>query len=331
MDKLCIAIPTYNRGRLVEAQVKRLLPQLVPGVRIHIFDNASTDDTRELLAPFLGENVLLTTSSANVGMAGNICKAIEDAEAEWVWVLGDDDPVRDDAVARSERFILDSGTGVIEFDSMGGQISRDLRITSLAGLYEHHDPLFTLFISSHIFHKESISPHLGILAPAAFTFGPHTALIIRMLEAGGRPLHLRRESLLQPTKTVKGWSSLEVALGLSVLPEFIKATPYQKIAAGRLLIDICWMMSFGLREVTDADSAHRWKRIYKQTTNNLKCYRSTTILPTGDQYRRPKRSELKDFLICSIARFCPAGVLVRLGARFRNRHSHDRGNALRDF
>jgi glycosyltransferase involved in cell wall biosynthesis len=330
MDQLCIAIPTYNRSALVRSQIERLLPQLRHDVHIHVFDNASTDDTAQSLNPFTGEKLRVSSSVANVGMAGNICRALEDSIAEWVWVLGDDDPVTANAVDDAFQMIAEAKRGVIEFRSLGGNIETDREINSLSSLYENHDAINTLFISSHIFHKKSVSPHFGVLAPGCFTFGPHTALIIRMLETNSGSLWLFRKSLLTPTHTVKGWSSLEVALGLSLLPEFIKTRSIQRIGARRLLMDSCWMLSFGLREIVDKPSAGRWRRITGQVFGNLQAY-GAGPLPLGDTFRKPTRREAKDFLIIFAARLLPRTILIRIGALFRQKHKHDRGVAIQDL
>ena len=330
MPTLCIAIPTYNRAHLLKAQLQRLLPQLVPGVHLHVFDNASTDNTVDCIRSLGSDRITITTSPFNGGMARNICKALEEADAEWVWVLGDDDPVTDSAVSTALEMCHEAGHGVIEFDSMGGEIREDRRRGDIEELYRHHDPIRSLFISSHLFHKASVTPYFSILAPGCFTFGPHTALIIRMLEQASAPLWLRKNSLIKPVMTVKGWSTLEVALGMSLIPEFIKSPATQKQAARRLLLDLGWMHSFGLREITDAISARRWKRITRQSLSNLMAYGSG-LLPSGDSSRRPDKREIKDFLITRLGLLLPTSILVMMGKRLRDKYTHDRNKELKDF
>lgn len=109
MPTLCIAIPTYNRAPLLKAQLQRLLPQLVEGVHLHVFDNASTDDTVDCVRSLGSDQITITTSPFNAGMARNICKALEEADAEWVWVLGDDDPVTEDALAVALKMCIEAG------------------------------------------------------------------------------------------------------------------------------------------------------------------------------------------------------------------------------
>ena len=330
MPHLCIAIPTYNRAHLLTLQLQRLLPQLVEGVHLHVFDNASTDDTVECVRSLGSDRIRITTTPFNCGMARNICKALEEADGEWVWVLGDDDPVVPDAVASALRMCAETGSGVVEFDSMGGEILEDRRLGDLQELYRYHDPIRSLFISSHLFHKASVAPLFSILAPGCFTFGPHTALMIRMLEQASAPLWLRKQSLLVPVVTVKGWSTLEVALGMSLIPEFIKTPSLQRQSARRLLMDLGWMHSFGLREIVNPETARRWKRITWQSLANLRAYGSGR-LPKGDAFRRPNKREIKDFLIARLGLLLPNSVLVMMGKRLRDKYTHDRNKELKDF
>jgi len=330
MPHLCIAIPTYNRSHLLKLQLQRLLPQLVEGVHLHVFDNASTDDTVECVRSLGSDRIRITTSPFNCGMARNICKALEEADGEWVWVLGDDDPVVPDAVASALRMCAEAGSGVIEFDSMGAEINADRRIGNLEEFYAKHDTIKTLFISSHLFHKASVAPYFSILAPACFTFGPHSALIIRMLEQASAPLWLRKQSLLVPVVTVKGWSTLEVALGMSLISEFIQSSDFQKQSARRLLLDLAWMQSFGLREIVNTESARRWRRITWQSLANLRAYGSGRF-PKGDTFRRPNKREIKDFLIARLGLLLPNSLLVMMGKRLRDKYTHDRNNEIKDF
>lgn len=330
MKTLSISIPTYNRSKLVCAQVTRLLPQLTDECELMVFDNASPDDTLPKLGRISEKHVTIKPSRVNIGMAGNICRALIESDAEWVWVLGDDDTVRPNAIGDALKFCSAAKSGVIEFHSTGGTIVENRILHGLEDMFSFHDPINTLFISSHIFHKPSVSRHLSILAPSCFTFGPHTALILRMLEANSAPLSLLKESLLVPEKTVKGWSSMEVALGLSLLPEFIQSPHFQNIAAERLFIDTCWMLSFGLREVVDSESATKWKRVSKQVHQNLQAY-GAGHLPCGDASRRPRKKEILDFLVARAARVLPRSALITLGGRLRRKYHHDRGAALKDF
>lgn len=102
---LSICIPTYNRADWLELSFKSLLPQIArcDGLaELVISDNASDDRTPEVaraaqsLAP-----VRYHRNEANIGFMRNMhLLADELARGQFVWLLGDDDIVCEDGVAR---------------------------------------------------------------------------------------------------------------------------------------------------------------------------------------------------------------------------------------
>lgn len=100
---LTIAIPTYNRARLVARLLESIAPQLAKhrdAVRIHVIDNASPDDTPDAVRPFLERGLPVTyeRNATNIGMDANIRKAYVEAPTEYVWVFGDDDVMLEGAL-----------------------------------------------------------------------------------------------------------------------------------------------------------------------------------------------------------------------------------------
>ena len=99
---LLVYIPTYDRYHHALRQMRSLEPQMDAGsTRLLIRDNCSPDD-RYLGLGALADPTVTTVvrNVANMGGIDNIMRSFVDgAEYEYMWMLGDDDPVRDDAVA----------------------------------------------------------------------------------------------------------------------------------------------------------------------------------------------------------------------------------------
>jgi glycosyltransferase involved in cell wall biosynthesis len=95
MKKLLIYIPTYNRIKNLKFSIKRLLHELAgleDLITIHISDNCSTDGTYNFLTSLKHPSVKFSRNASNVGPARNLCLAFElSAEAEYTWIIGDDD------------------------------------------------------------------------------------------------------------------------------------------------------------------------------------------------------------------------------------------------
>lgn len=94
-NKLQIIIITYNRAEKLNKTLIQLLENDSPvkEYNILILDNNSTDNTSDLVKKFQiqHKNLSYIKNNINVGMGGNITKAIELANKDYIWILGDDD------------------------------------------------------------------------------------------------------------------------------------------------------------------------------------------------------------------------------------------------
>lgn len=93
-SRLEIAIPTYNGSATIGAAIRSLFDSPVTrGLRITVYDNASTDSNVRVVANLQAEypNLRLMRGSENVGFDGNIRRCIEGATGDHVWFFSDDD------------------------------------------------------------------------------------------------------------------------------------------------------------------------------------------------------------------------------------------------
>lgn len=102
---LSICIPTYNRATLLETALQALLPQVKAAggaVELIVADNCSPDNTPEVVKRAQAQgSILYQRNEMNLGAAGNIQKLCNElATGEFAWILGDDDWVLPDGLAR---------------------------------------------------------------------------------------------------------------------------------------------------------------------------------------------------------------------------------------
>ena len=117
---LTIAIPTYNRASYLDLCLKRISEEIVglsedQGrlVKVYVSDNASLDDTPEVIAQYQGRHAgafETVRNSENIGPDGNIAQCYESATTPYVWILGDDD------------ILLPGGLGMVLEGLMGEEI-----------------------------------------------------------------------------------------------------------------------------------------------------------------------------------------------------------------
>ncbi len=91
-----IGIPTYNRSALLRRAIESVLAQHYPHFALLVSDNASDDDTAEVVRSFSDPRISYRPLERNIGRAANFNRLIELAETEYVLILGDDDELHPD-------------------------------------------------------------------------------------------------------------------------------------------------------------------------------------------------------------------------------------------
>lgn len=104
---LTIAIPTYNRAACLERQLSRLKRQNDDCIEILVSDNASDDNTAEVVNRYSDhmDNISYLRNTENLGFDRNIMKLYLSAQSEYIWFLSDDDPILDGAVCNVLKFV----------------------------------------------------------------------------------------------------------------------------------------------------------------------------------------------------------------------------------
>ncbi len=97
-ELLSISIPTRNRAKCLSDLLSDISASVMDGcidaslLKIYIFDNASTDNTGEIVDTFKASlPISYKKNEENIGMGLNIFQAYTAIEGEYVWVIGDDD------------------------------------------------------------------------------------------------------------------------------------------------------------------------------------------------------------------------------------------------
>lgn len=91
--KLEPVLITFNRAKHLEKTLSAFLNAGLTSMRLHVLDNASTDNTSEIVARFQSQWPALQyhKNKYNIGGNANILRAVEISDSEYHWVIGDDD------------------------------------------------------------------------------------------------------------------------------------------------------------------------------------------------------------------------------------------------
>ena len=89
---ITIGITSYNYGHFIGEAVQSVIGQTSPCWKLVIYDNGSTDDTFDVLQPYLkDERVSLVVHEQNIGARNNSIYSVNDAETEFFSFLQADD------------------------------------------------------------------------------------------------------------------------------------------------------------------------------------------------------------------------------------------------
>ena len=98
-ELVSIFIPTFNRSKLLKNSLKSALNQDYSNLEIIVSDNASTDNTEELIRSFKEPNIFYSRNSRNIGLINNWQKALELCNGEYFLALSDDDILKFNAIS----------------------------------------------------------------------------------------------------------------------------------------------------------------------------------------------------------------------------------------
>lgn len=137
-------IPTYRRPRMLARAIRSALNQTFTRIRVFVSDNASGDETREVLRSIASRDprVVFHCQSENIGMLGNIAYCMAHVETPFYSLLNDDDVLLPEfyEIAYSEiqkypQAIL-AATNVLNVTEDGRLQAEHLSLWDRAGLFD---------------------------------------------------------------------------------------------------------------------------------------------------------------------------------------------------
>jgi glycosyltransferase involved in cell wall biosynthesis len=114
VPRVTVFIPTYNRAKLLAYSIRGVLEQTFDDLRLVVSDNASEDETPEVVASFDDPRIEYVRQPRNLGLLGNHNWFLERVETDYALILADDDLVYPTLLERAVP-VLDrrAGAGVV--------------------------------------------------------------------------------------------------------------------------------------------------------------------------------------------------------------------------
>jgi glycosyltransferase involved in cell wall biosynthesis len=239
--RLTVAIPTFDRNALLQENVSRLLPQLTPECTLLLLDNCSPTPVAEtlgdLLAAYPAVPVRIVRHATNVGGNANVLRCFELCETEWVWVLGDDDRLRPDAVATILRDVA-SHPEVAFFNYATALCPRE-RVSETRGAVDFAARMDSfsnvLFLSTSVFRARAIRDRLAFANMYAYSNAPHLVALLAALGEDGRCV-LSSDRIVdwEPPPRERQWSMVNAALGFPTLLDAPLGPDVRQLLAAKL-------------------------------------------------------------------------------------------------
>lgn len=129
-----VIIATYNRGKYIKRVIDSILSQNYKNIEIIVVDDSSTDNTQQVLSPYLKERKIIYLNQATRVeriLARDI--GIKNSKGKYIAILDSDDFWRDiDKIKKQVEFLeknpdyVLSGGGIIKIDDSGKEILKYL-------------------------------------------------------------------------------------------------------------------------------------------------------------------------------------------------------------
>lgn len=159
---LSLCIPTYGRCEILKGNLEQIQKQLdsinMDELEFIVSNNCSPDKTEEVVLSFINQGmpIVYNCNKENLGADGNFLKCMDMAKGKYIWLLGDDDYLKDGSIShildclRGKDYGLlyidfqqPSEIGITEYDDINAFIRKEERMIP--------------YMSANIFLKEIVS------------------------------------------------------------------------------------------------------------------------------------------------------------------------------
>lgn len=113
MCLISVCIPTYESARLLSRAISSVLAQKKVNFEIIIGDNASTDDTFEVVSSFNDDRIRYFRHTHNIGYPSNVNFCLDKAKGEYVCILCADDFYIHDEVLNELKSPLEARIDIV--------------------------------------------------------------------------------------------------------------------------------------------------------------------------------------------------------------------------
>jgi glycosyltransferase involved in cell wall biosynthesis len=142
MPKVSVVIPTYNRAELLKSAINSVLSQTYQDFEIVIVDDASRDNTAEVIKSFNDQRIKYIRHETNKGEAGARNTGVMNSDGEYIAFLDDDDEWLPEKLEKQIRIFENNPvevggvyTGFLKVDRTTGLVIKEVIPTKRGNIF----------------------------------------------------------------------------------------------------------------------------------------------------------------------------------------------------
>jgi len=272
---LAIAIPTWRRPLEVSARVRELVPQLSEGTALWVFENGRTEEVSAVMKGI--PEVRYFPSEANRGVYRNVLRCIEEVDAEWVWILGDDDAVHPDALERALKLCRGTDAVAVTFRSFSEPDGGQRMVSSLKSLVEAIDLSQALFLSGTIWRRSFLLQEMQSFMEGVYAMSAQLVVLCRAVTASREKVLVVGDSLVTAKLMGHRWSRLEYMQRSPSMLDVFDNPDDRQAGASWLWPNWWWAVEDSLKEVVDATLFDSWRAGVWRGYGTLRLHGACTV------------------------------------------------------
>lgn len=195
---------TYNRAHRLKETLNAFAQSPFREVRLHVLDNASTDNTELVVQPFRKEmpNLQYHRNAYNISGNGNILRSVEIANTKYHWVIGDDDAwhLDEKKLEALVEILQKADADIIRLGWLVSGASRG-KLLSARTLIEQENIFFgsISMISATIIRRSLVTRYLPMAYQNTADHYPHLVPVICGVEGQDLKVYTLSEDLMTHT------------------------------------------------------------------------------------------------------------------------------------
>ena len=159
---LSLCIPTYGRCEILKGNLEQIQKQLdsinMDELELIVSNNCSPDKTEEVVLSFINQGmpIVYNCNKENLGADGNFLKCMDMAKGKYIWLLGDDDYLKDGSLAHILDCLRNKDYGLLFIE-----FRHPIQIANVIEYSDVNDYLCKIgrqltYMSANIFRKDVV-------------------------------------------------------------------------------------------------------------------------------------------------------------------------------